>query len=177
MSRYEGIGEFREKYIPYNEIIKMADLKDDDIIIDMGAGDGFYSLLFSDYIKNGIIYSVEKNPEAVELINKKIGDIKNIRVVNEDMCGLKIKNFNKIFFSTVFHDIKCREDVINFIKNNSKKPLTAILIEFKKNSIRGPPAGIRIDHNKLKNIFESSGFTLKYHEDFQYNYADIYVLN
>ncbi len=177
MSRYDGVGEFREKYIPYNEIIKMADLKDDDIIIDMGAGDGFYSLLFSNYIKNGTIYSVERNPEAIELINKKTGGIKNIKIINEDICGLKIRGFNKIFFSTVFHDIKCRDYVIDFIKNNSKKPLTAILIEFKKNSIRGPPADIKIDHDELKNIFESNGFTLKYHRDFLYNYVDIYVLN
>lgn len=176
MSHYDKISEFREKYLPYNDIIKMADLNDNDIIIDMGAGDGFYSLLFSNYIKNGIIYSVEKNPEAIELINNKIGTVKNIKVINEDMCRLNIKGFNKIFFSTVFHDIDCRKYVMDFMKNNSKKPLTAILIEFKKNGIMGPPVNIRIEHSELKNIFESYGFTLKDHRDFEYNYADIYIL-
>jgi len=176
MARYDRITEFREKYTPYNKIIEKMELKNDDIIIDMGAGDGFYSILFSKYIKNGIIYSVEKNPEAIELINKKIGEIKNIKIINEDMCKLDIKGFNKIFFSTVFHDIDCREEIINFIKNNSKKPVNVILIEFKKNSMMGPPLNIRISHEELKNIFENHGFKLKEHMDFEYNYCDIYVL-
>jgi len=176
MTRYDRITEFREKYIPYNKIIEKMELKDDDIIIDMGAGDGFYSILFSNYIKNGIIYSVEKNPEAIELINNKINNIKNIKIINEDMCKLNIKYFNKIFFSTVFHDIDCKGDVINFIKSNSKKPVDVTLIEFKENSIMGPPLNIRINHEELKNIFENHGFKLKEHMDFEYNYCDIYEL-
>ena len=37
------------------------------------------------------------------------------------------------------------------------------------------PEKYMIKISELKNIFESYGFTLKDHRDFEYNYADIYI--
>ena len=52
--RYERIHEFREKHIPYKTIIEKMQLAPDDIIIDMGAGDGFYSKIFADKVSSGL---------------------------------------------------------------------------------------------------------------------------
>ena len=137
--RYERIKEFREKYIPYNKIVEKMDLKPDDVIIDMGAGDGFYSKLFADKLKNGKVYAIERNPDVLPHLQRNLMEMKNFEVVNENMCHVDIKGFNKIFFSTVFHDIECREDIIDFMIRNSKKPLNVYLIEFNKKSAMGPP--------------------------------------
>ncbi len=174
-THYDRIGEFRNKYIPYREILKRMELKSDDSIIDMGAGEGFYTRLFSDALTEGEVYCVEKNPAVFTKLKSNIGGAGNVKIINKDMCELQITNFNKIFFSTVFHDIDCMDDIMKFMKINSRKPLHAYLIEFNMESIMGPPEEIRIEHKELKEIFESAGFELKDHLDFKYNYYDEYV--
>ncbi|WP_337860853.1 rRNA adenine N-6-methyltransferase family protein [Ferroplasma sp.] len=174
--RYERINEFREKYIPYNKIVEEMNLKSDDIIIDMGAGDGFYSKIFADKLTSGKVYAVERNPDVIPHIGKRLMDMSNFSIVNEDMCRVDIKGFNKIFFSTVFHDIECRKDVLNFMINNSKKPLNVYLIEFNKKSEMGPPLDIRICHDELNEIFTDAGFKPGIHMDFEYNYFDSYYM-
>jgi Precorrin-6B methylase 2 len=174
--RYERIQGFREKYIPYNKIIEKMELKPDDVIIDMGAGDGFYSKLFADKLTSGKVYAVERNKDVIPHIEKNLMEMKNFKIVNEDMCNLDIKGFNKIFFSTVFHDIECRKSVLDFMVHNSKKPLTVYLIEFNKKSTMGPPIDIRICHDELNKIFVEAGFQPGLHMDFEYNYFDSYYL-
>ena len=172
--RYERIHEFREKHIPYKTIIEKMQLAPDDIIIDMGAGDGFYSKIFSDKVSKGIVYVVEQNSDIIKYIEKNMEKRNNYKIINEDMCNLDVKAFNKIFFSTVFHDINCQDGILKFIKENSKKPLYVYLIEFNKKGEMGPPMDIRITHEELNKIFTDAGFEPDLHMDFEYNYFDSY---
>ncbi len=172
--RYERIHEFREKYIPYNEIIREMNLAPEDVIIDMGAGDGFYSKIFAGKVKNGMVYVVEQNANVIKYIEKNMDGRDNYKIINEDMCNLDIKDFNKIFFSTVFHDIDCHDDILKFIKESSRKPVYVYLIEFNKKGQMGPPMDIRITHDLLNQIFTDAGFKPGIHMDFEYNYFDIY---
>ena len=71
--RYERIHEFREKHIPYKTIIEKMQLAPDDIIIDMGAGDGFYSKIFADKVISGMVYVIEQNSDVIRYIEKNIG--------------------------------------------------------------------------------------------------------
>ncbi len=174
MSRYDRINEFREKNIPSGDVLSAADLNRNDIIVDVGAGSGYYSRLFADYVDT--VYSVEINPEAVELIRKNSMDKNNIKIINEDICSLDIKNFNKVFYSLVFHDIECKDYIFNFMIGNSKKPLKVILIEFKNNAPMGPPVNIRIEHDRLKKIFENHGFREENYIDLKYNYINTYIM-
>jgi ubiquinone/menaquinone biosynthesis C-methylase UbiE len=172
--RYERIQEFREKHIPYNKIIEEMKLAPDDIIVDMGAGDGFYSKIFADKVINGMVYVVEHNTNVIKYIKENMGDRKNYKIINEDMCTLDVRGFNKIFFSTVFHDINCHNDILKFIKENSRKPVYVYLIEFNKKGEMGPPVDIRINHDQLNKIFTDAGFIPGAHMDFEYNYFDVY---
>jgi predicted RNA methylase len=174
--RYERIKEFRGKYIPYKKIIEKMDLKSDDIIIDMGAGDGFYTKIFADRLIDGKVYAIERNPDVMPRLIKNLEKNDNFSVVNKDMCKIDLAGFNKVFFSTVFHDIECRKEVLDFMINNSKKPLVVYLIEFNKKSTTGPPIHIRICHDDLKKIFTNAGFSEGPHMDFEYNYFDSYYM-
>ncbi|MEM0139883.1 MAG: rRNA adenine N-6-methyltransferase family protein [Ferroplasma sp.] len=174
---YERIAEFRNKHIPYREILEKMMLKSNDSIIDMGAGEGFYTKLFAEIISDGEVFCVEREPSAFPRLKASIGDYGNVKIINKDICDLQLKGFNKVFFSTVFHDIDCVEDVMKFMKSNSRKPLHVYLIEFNMESKMGPPLDVRIEHDELVKIFNSYGFTLAEHMDFKYNYFDEFVYN
>jgi len=78
------------------------EMKDDDICLDIGGGTGSVSMEMARFARNGKVFVIERNDEAVELIHKnkeKLG-LENITVI-KGMApdGLKDLNtkFNKIF--------------------------------------------------------------------------------
>ncbi len=60
-------------------------LKNDSIVWDIGAGTGSVSVEAAVYCKEGRVFAIEKNPEAVELLkeNRKAFRVKNMEIV----CG------------------------------------------------------------------------------------------
>ncbi len=176
MTDYDEINNFREIYIPLDKVLNAVNVKDDDVILDIGAGTGFYAHTFSSYLKNGISYAIEINKDAVKNILKIIPNNKNLKIIEKNVCKLEVNGFNKVFFSNVFHDIECREYIFNLMEKNSMRPLKVILIEFNDKSPVGPPLDRRISHEKLKNIFEEKGYKFESHHDLEYNYIDVYSL-
>lgn len=60
-------------------------LKNDSIVWDIGAGTGSVSVEAAVYCKEGRVFAIEKNPEAVELLkeNRKAFGLENMEIV----CG------------------------------------------------------------------------------------------
>ena len=82
--------------------IGKMEMRDDDICLDIGGGTGSVSMEMARFARNGKVFVIERNDEAVELIHKnkeKLG-LENITVI-KGMApdGLKDLNtkFNKIF--------------------------------------------------------------------------------
>lgn len=174
---YQASAEMRKKYIPFEKVISFVDLDSSDVIMDIGGGDGFYSKLFGE--KCSKVYYVDASNPAIELIKEKLSDASgNIEVIQEDVCSMKLPNdMNKVFFSNSFHDVECRENLIDKLTEASGKPLTFILIEFKKKASFGPPEYIKIGQDELDNIFRNHGYNLEKRELFQEHYISSYTKN
>ncbi len=77
-----------------------------DIVIDIGANEGFISLLFSQLVGNeGHVYSVEPDQWNVAILNQNIelNEIKNIHIIN---CAVGEERSVKKFYFTI--DPKCK---------------------------------------------------------------------
>lgn len=160
---YERVQKMREKYVPYPEVEKIVDPGNDDIILDIGSGDGFYSLNYARKATAGRVYAIEMNDEANSILkdNMAAAGISNIEILQKDVCsGLGVKGFNKVFFSTSFHDIGCHDSLIDELITNSAGKLEITLIEFRKNSEIGPPGNIKLSEEELGVIFRRHGFIL-----------------
>ncbi len=90
MHPYDKINTFRERFIPLDKVFSAVDIKDDDIILDIGAGTGFYANTFSTYLKNGISYAVEINKDAIQNIKGNVYNNKNLKIIEENVCKLNI---------------------------------------------------------------------------------------
>ena len=64
---------------------KYFDIEDDDVVLDIGANIGAFSMLAAFYVKKGIIYSFEPEKKSFELLkeNVKLNKVKNIKIINE----------------------------------------------------------------------------------------------
>jgi len=83
----------------YDKIIKAADLKKDDIILEVGPGLGFLTTRLAKIVKK--VVAVELDDKLAEVLRTGLvaQGIKNVEVVNEDI--LKIFNFQFSIFNEI----------------------------------------------------------------------------
>jgi len=85
----------RNEYIP-----KGFEIGEDDIVVDIGAHIGFFSLMAAKYAKNGRVYSFEPMPESFALLkhNIKINGLKNVTAIRKAVSNKKERR--KLFIDT-----------------------------------------------------------------------------
>lgn len=173
---YEAAAEMRKRYIPVERVLDVVDLGKEDIIMDVGGGDGHYSLAFADRCRK-VIY-VDPSERAVNMMKSRNGDSPgNIEILQADVCNMELpEGVNKVFFSTSFHDIHCREEVIERFSRNSGGRVKFVLVEFKKDADIGPPDFVKIGPDELDKIFSKSGFKLVRREFFEKHYVAMYSM-
>lgn len=107
--------------------VAKLNLKEDSILIDVGAGTGSVGIEASTYISSGKVYAIEKKEEGIKLIetNKKKFSIKNLEVIQgtapDDLC---IKNFDRMFIGG--SSGKLDSIVEYFIKYSKEKSIIVI---------------------------------------------------
>ncbi|MBI4692057.1 MAG: ribosomal RNA small subunit methyltransferase A [Candidatus Terrybacteria bacterium] len=90
-----------------NEIIKAADLKPDDVILEVGPGKGILTEALLEKVPQGKVIAVEKDKRLVELLAQKFRHSKNLFLVYQDIlkidicklienCKLKIENYKVV---------------------------------------------------------------------------------
>jgi len=75
------------------QVIKVADLKPNDTVIEVGPGKG--ALTFKLAQKAGKVIAIEKDCNMVEILNKSISQkgISNVEVINEDILTVQSSKF------------------------------------------------------------------------------------
>jgi len=176
---YSGAKEMRERFLPLKEVLSFVDLKDGESLLDVGAGDGHYSIAFASSNPNSDITALEIGLNGTKLIKQKISQSKleNVKILEEDACAKRdYSSYDVIFFSTVFHDLDCREDLAGSIVATLSPGTRVIFIEFKKEAEVGPPAHIRISEKELKGLMEQKGFTLSDSKEMELYYMHKYII-
>lgn len=166
-SRFRGA--LREKI--KDHLLEMMNLTLNDIVIDVGSGDGFYSNEFSKVCKQ--VFSVDeycKNFESDFYSNS------NITTICIDAChGIDVPKVTHAFFSNSFHDMKCQDQLLNFLSSILKGGGKLTLVEFKLDTPFGPPKATRFSEDELVKKVEPWGFKKIDRREFEYHYAVSFV--
>ncbi|MEJ2249368.1 MAG: methyltransferase domain-containing protein [Candidatus Lokiarchaeota archaeon] len=137
-----------------NRIIKLMNLKSNDIVADFGSGDGFYSAQFAKICEK--VFAIDIN--AANFKSKYYDDNKIVKL-NVDICkNLEIPEITHAFFSNSFHDIECQERILDRIVSSLKEQGRITMIEFKLDTPYGPPKIIRFEEEDLVKKIEAHGF-------------------
>ena len=129
--------------------ISKLKLKKDSILIDVGAGTGSISIEAGRILKNGTVYAVERNEEAVDLIIKNIEKfgVKNIQLIQGAAPDC----------------LSCIKDFTHAVVGGSGGELLSILKYLAENIKRGGRIVVNaISHETLYqayNFFRENNFT------------------
>ncbi len=94
--RYIGQRVALEKYEPYETQLILRQVKTGDVIVDVGANIGYYTVLLADKVgKNGKVYAFEPDKTNFEILKKNIkeNNLKNIVAVNAAAGSKNGKSF------------------------------------------------------------------------------------
>jgi ubiquinone/menaquinone biosynthesis C-methylase UbiE len=164
-------------------ILSGIGLKPGDTFIEMGCGEGFFTLPAARIVKqNGVVYGIDTNLTAIDHLNnqaKQVG-LSNIitRVAEAENTILCTACADIIFFGIVLHDFKNPEKVLKNALVMLKPEGKLVNFDWKKlHTSFGPPVKIRFSEEQAESLIEKAGFTLKNTVDYPpYNYLITAVL-
>jgi len=146
--------------------LKAFDLREGDIVADLGAGTGYYAIAAAHIVTQGKVYAVELHQEFVATIKNKIKEagVKNIEVLwgnVEKLGGSKLADnvANAVIVSNVLFQIEDKDGFIKEIKRILKKGGKVLLVDWSEATPFNPK--LIVPAEKAKEMFIGSGFKLE----------------
>lgn len=148
----------------YNPEVILQDLSVGMVFMDIGCGDGFFSILAAKKVgPSGKVYAVDTDPLAIEKLKGKAKNegltniISNVGRAEETIFCNKCADF--IFYSMDLHDFvdptKVLQNAMQMIKPNGR----LIDLDWKKIQMPfGPPVSIRFSEEKATGLMSFAGF-------------------
>ncbi len=142
-------------------------LREDNIVADLGAGTGFYSVAAGSLVSRGKVYAVEIVKDFLMTIKNKVKEahLNNVEIIwgnVEKIGGTKIGDgiVDAVIASNILFQVEDKEKFILEIKRILKPKGRVLLIDWLGDSAV-VDFKITIPQNKAKEIFEKKGFTIE----------------
>lgn len=164
------------------KILKSFGLKEGEIVADLGAGTGAYSILAAKMVSSGKVYAVEVVEDFIQTIINRLKDEKIYNVDCflgdvEKLGGTKIKDsvVDSVIASNILFQVEDKEGFIKETKRILKPGGRVLLIDWESEG--GLVVGGRaVPKDTALNMFQAEGFVLgKDVEGGAHHYGMIFV--
>jgi len=151
----------------YNPEAILQDLHLAMTFMDIGCGDGFFSILAAKKIgEKGKVYAVDSDASAIEKLNRKAkaegleNIVAKVGAAEETVFCSKCVDF--VFFSMVLHDFNNPAKVLLNAKRMVKPAGRLVDLDWKKQDMPfGPPVKIRFSEEHASNLIKNAGFQIE----------------
>ncbi|MEW5822076.1 MAG: class I SAM-dependent methyltransferase [Cyanobacteriota bacterium] len=154
---------FREQYMPKETIFSVFGDITDKKVGDIGCGSGYYTKDLSKKVGlRGKVYSIDVDPEVIEMITYKTSELKNVinTLSNENKIPLEDNSLDIMLSINSFHEFDDKELTLTEIVRILKPRGRFYMIDFSPTS--SPPPGPPKDKRVLKEdailVCEDVGF-------------------
>jgi len=146
---HEGAGWLdrreRDKEENPQKLVKALGLKKDEVVVDLGAGSGYYSLMMAPMVAK--VIAVDIQPEMLAIIDRKAkgSKISNIELLlaKEQDPGLKSSSVDTILLVDVYHELAYPREVTRKMIEALKPGGRIVLVEFR---LEDPEVPIKLVH-------------------------------
>ena len=146
--------------------LKALGLRENDVVADLGAGTGYYSIAAGHIVSAGKVYAVEIVKDYLTTIKNKLREarVHNVEIIwgnVEKLGGTKIADgiIDAAIASNVLSQLPDKEKFILEIKRILKKTGKVLLIDWREDSVMG--AKNVIPKEKTITMFEAKGFAVE----------------
>ena len=145
--------------------LKAFGLREDNIVADLGAGTGHYSIAAGMLVPRGKVYAVELQKDFLETIKSKAKDahLNNVEILLgnvEKIGGTKIGDsiVDAVIVSNILFQVVDKEKFIEEIKRILKLKGRVLLIDWSESSIMS--GNTIIPKDKALEMFKKKGFVV-----------------
>lgn len=146
--------------------LKAFILKENDVVADLGAGTGYYSIAAGTLVPGGKVYAVEIVKDFLSTIEKRVKEahLHNVEILwgnVEKIGGTKIGDsaIDAAIVSNILFQVEDKEHFILEIKRILRPKGRVLLIDWSEVSILQTPSIVPKD--KAEKMFGSAGFVLE----------------
>jgi ubiquinone/menaquinone biosynthesis C-methylase UbiE len=173
----------RDAYQKPHEVIMALDLKEGEVVADVGAGSGYFAFRLAHHVGDkGRVYAVDINPDMIVYMNRRIRDLplKNVVTVlaAPDDPLLADASVDRFFICDTWHHIGNQTQYLALMKKMLRPGGQVIMIEFHKKELPvGPPVEMKIAREDLVRQMATNGFKLaKEHTFLPYQYFLVFTV-
>ncbi|MBI2631088.1 class I SAM-dependent methyltransferase [Candidatus Nomurabacteria bacterium] len=143
--------------------LKAFGLRENDVVADLGAGTGYYSLFAGTLVPKGKVYAIEIDKNFLDTIKRKVkeANLKNVEIIwgnVETIGGTKIGDnvADAVIASNVLFQLENKDIFILEIKRILKPKGKVLLVDWRADSIVGRKMSVKKE--KITEMFEKEGF-------------------
>ncbi|MCR4343950.1 MAG: methyltransferase domain-containing protein [Candidatus Scalindua sp.] len=160
------------------EIMARLHLGAGDIVADIGAGSGYFTMPLASRVGDkGLVFAEDIQIEMINYISKKVEalELKNVRVIfgKPEDPSLLDNFFNLVFLANTYHELETPFLMLENIKKDLRYSGRLAIIDWDpaKQSPFGPPIEEKVPENTVINELERAGFELiEKHNFMSYHY-------
>jgi len=173
----------RDGYQKPHDVLRALDLKQGEVIADIGAGSGYFSFRLAMHVGDtGRIYAVDISPDMILHLNRRARELGASNVVTllvpPDDPLLPDRSVDRLFITDTWHHIDHQEAYLGKLRKALKPGGQVVIIDFHKKDLPvGPPAEMKIAKEDVIRRFGQNGFALvKEHTFLPYQYFLVFSL-
>ena len=152
----------RLKTLPPKFIIEKANIKNPKVIIDLGAGSGFFSAPFAEIYKQSKVYACDISDIMIDWIKKNIlPKYDNIIAIKMEDNNVPLKNdiADFLFMINLHHELDNPEKTLGECYRLLKYKGKIAISDWKKEKTeQGPSIELRYDASEVKKQLTAIGF-------------------
>jgi ubiquinone/menaquinone biosynthesis C-methylase UbiE len=154
----------RRKLIPPEKILNLMNIRNGDILLDAGAGKGYFAIPAIDFVgAGGKVIAADISQQMIDLLIHESLDSKRPHTLlcATDKIPLPENSVDKILMAFVLHEVDDAVTYLKMLRRILKDNGKLFIVEWEKtDSPMGPPLHDRLGKNELKDILLSSGFII-----------------
>ena len=147
-----------------DEIIAALALKGDEIIVDIGAGSGYFTFRFAQAVPRGKVIAADTEAEMVRHIHHRVltEAIPNIeaKLIQSDDPTLS-SHADLVFICDVLHHVVDRPRWLATLVDSMPSGARLAIIEFREGDLpEGPPEALKIPRDQVLDLATKAGLSL-----------------
>ena len=165
----------RLKNLPPEYILERADVKDPKVLVDVGAGTGFFSVPFAQKFPNSKIFALDISQTMVAWMEENIvpyyPNIK-VRLMKDNQLDLPDDSVDFLFMINLHHELEQPIKMLTECKRVLKSAGKITISDWKKEETAGGPSlAIRYEITAVEKELEAAGFKkINSHQDLPTNF-------
>lgn len=147
--------------------LKAFGLREDNIVADLGAGTGYYSVAAGKMVPRGKVYAIEVQKDFLTMIRNKVREahLGNVEVIwgnIEKVDGTKIRGgiVDAVIASNVLFQVEDKDKFMEEVKRILKPQGKVLLIDWSADSF-ATSLKTAVPKNKAREMFERKGFVFE----------------